>query len=137
VLAFTDATSWTPTAPGTGTLHIEIAEAAATTGSPAADAAVTTLSLQVSLSGGTAAFTAQGQPSGCVPDGATINCTFAQPAPGGTVAFDLLVDGVTTAGQTASAQILRDGATEATLPVPIALDIYVKDELTLGTSGST
>lgn len=78
------------------------------------------MTLRVSIEGG-AVFGAT-QPEGCTPDGAVVECAFTQPAAGATLAFDLAVEGVAEPGQTATAQIVRDGEPEASLP--IALDPY-------------
>ncbi len=130
-MTFTDSQSWTPTAPGLGELNLEIGEAAgaptqaATVALPSASQAPSPLRLQVSLTGG-ATFGDQGQPAGCEASGAAITCTFDQPSPRTTVPFRLLVAGVTSPEQTATAEIRRDGKTEpeATLPTPIRLTPY-------------
>jgi hypothetical protein len=74
------------------------------------------VTLRVSIEGG-AVFGAD-QPEGCNPDGAVVECTFTQPAAGATLAFDLAVEGATEPG-TATAEVLRDGETEASLSVDL------------------
>jgi RNA polymerase sigma factor (sigma-70 family) len=134
-LAFVaDTSTWTAAPGGTGTLHIAIGEAAAADQT----AAVTTqayapLTLGVTLTGG-ATFAGQGQPGGCAPAGAAITCTFDQPAAGERIGFDLVLEGVTAPGQTATAQIMRAGEEEPEDALSIDLVPYVP-EVALGTSG--
>lgn len=128
-----DGSSWTPAPGGTGVLHIEIGEAAA--GVQAAS--VTTqadapLTLQVTLTGG--ATFAPDQPPDCTPAAAAITCTFGQPAAGEPVPFDLAVQGVTVAGQSATARIMRAGETEPEDVLLTDLLPYMP-EVGLGTSG--
>lgn len=123
-LTFT-ASSWQPAADdATGTLHFEIGELNAPSSPGQGTPAATSVTMQVTLTGA-ARFAATGQPPGCTPAGATMTCTFPQPAPGQAgPSFDLAVtlgappaDG--TPGPVATAAIVRDGTVEATRQITL------------------
>jgi hypothetical protein len=119
---------------GAGTLSFGIGEAAdalaLAAADPAAGGAVTfdapaPPTLIITLTPG-ASFPATGHPTGCTPapDGSSLSCTFAQPAPGGAVpAFEVPVL-VVAPGATATARIERGGAVEAQLPAPLGLELF-------------
>lgn len=113
---------WVPTGVGTGTLSFTIGEAGGAPAGPQADPAASgTLVLRVTLTG-QATFANDGLPSGCTLAAATTaECTFAQPASGATVSIESLPLVVGGPGATASAEILRDGVSEATLADPVPL----------------
>ncbi len=130
-LAFTDASSWRPTGPGTGTLSLTVGEAAADGAaaisplSSSDDGEASELVLDVHISGG-ALFEAVGQPEGCTVAGANIKCTFEQPVTGENQTFDLLVSQASEGTQNATATILRDGAPEGA-PVNVELTPYAPE----------
>ena len=114
--------AWVPTGVGTGTLSFTIGEAGAAPATPQADPATSgSLVLRVTLSG-QATFANDGLPPGCtLASAATAECTFAQPASGATVSIESLPIVVGGPGASASAEILRDGISEATLADPVPL----------------
>lgn len=117
-VTFTAAT-WLPASDGaTGTLHFEIDQVEGR--AAAAAAAGGQLTLRVELAGAT--FAGTDQPDDCQPAGATVTCSFPQPDDG-PAAFNLLVTGLAP-DATATAQVLRDGETEATLAGPLRLAGY-------------
>jgi RNA polymerase sigma factor (sigma-70 family) len=120
-LAFAGA-AWEPTGAGTGTLSFTIGEAGGAPVAPAGDpAAGGALVLRVVLSG-QATFATDGMPAGCTLAGpATVECAFDQPASGATVSIEGLPVVVGGPEATASAEILRDGVSEATLAEPVPL----------------
>ena len=124
-----DASGWTPTGPGTGTLSLTVGAAApgSATISPlvASDAArASGLVLDVHISGG-AQFAPEGQPAGCTVAGANIRCPFGQPAAGARQTFVLQVNQASDA-QTATATIARNGKAEGT-PLDIELTPYAPE----------
>lgn len=122
------ASSWEATGPGTGTLHIEVTESGGDGGgaaavTPLADTAGSgTAVLRVTLSAGTFAA----GPDGCTPAGASVDCALPQPLPGGRIAFDLTVEGVTEPA-TAEAAVVRDGVVEGE-PLVVELTPYEEPE---------
>ncbi len=132
-LTFTSAT-WTPTAPGQGTLAVTVAERDAPAGPGAPVGSTETppaeLRADLVLTPGARPFPGAALAQRCSPppapapgEGPTISCTLEQPPTGGntTFTFELQVDGP---GQTANMVLFRGAGEEARFAAPVDLAAF-------------